>query len=127
MLAPGAERSYQFLPWAQRLCLFHIAYEAKNFCDSVIHNDGVVFLVHHVSTGLLAVIEVFASLREEYSIRLHFFLCVHFRRWRCIRCSMSTLSSSLELVKYPPQYFAYLFVLMEIMALPRSDVRIRSL
>ena len=53
--AIGAERSYIFSSAAQRLCVWQIAYEAKNFCDSVIHNDGVIFLVHHTATGLLAV------------------------------------------------------------------------
>ena len=51
----GSERSYIFSSAAQRLCVWQIAYEAKNFCDSVIHNDGVIFLVHHTATGLLAV------------------------------------------------------------------------
>ena len=54
----GAERSYIFSSAAQRLCVWQIAYEAKNFCDSVIHNDGVIFLVHHTATGLLAVISI---------------------------------------------------------------------
>ena len=53
--AIGAERSFFFSSAAQRLCVWQIAYEAKNFCDSVIHNDGVIFLVHHTATGLLAV------------------------------------------------------------------------
>ena len=51
----GSERSFIFSSAAQRLCVWQIAYEAKNFCDSVIHNDGVIFLVHHTATGLLAV------------------------------------------------------------------------
>ena len=54
----GAERSFTFSSAAQRLCVWQIAYEAKNFCDSVIHNDGVIFLVHHTATGLLAVRDV---------------------------------------------------------------------
>jgi hypothetical protein len=51
----GAERAFVFSSASQRLCVWQIAYEAKNFCDSVIHNDGVLFLVHHTFTGLLAV------------------------------------------------------------------------
>ena len=55
LLKGGVERSYLYVAAAQRLCLFHIAYESKNFVDSVIHNDGPIFLVHHFCTGLLAV------------------------------------------------------------------------
>ena len=52
----GAERIYHFSPAAQRLCMVQIAYEAKNFCDSVIHNDGAIFLAHHILTGLVTVV-----------------------------------------------------------------------
>jgi hypothetical protein len=53
--AIGAERSYAFSAAAQRLAVWQVAYELKNFCDSVIHNDGVVFLVHHTCTAILSV------------------------------------------------------------------------
>ena len=53
--AIGAARAFTYSSAAQRLCVWQIAYEAKNFCDSVIHNDGPIFLVHHVATGMLAV------------------------------------------------------------------------
>jgi len=53
--AIGAQRAYTYSAAAQRLCAWQIAYEAKNFCDSVIYNDGPIFLVHHVATGMLAV------------------------------------------------------------------------
>ena len=55
VLSAGAERLYQYLPAAQRLIVMHIGYETKNFCDSVIHNDGVLFLVHHTCTLILCV------------------------------------------------------------------------
>ena len=54
IMGVGGERAYVFSAATQRLCVMQIAYEAKNFCDSVIHNDGVVFLIHHTVTGLLA-------------------------------------------------------------------------
>lgn len=54
-LAIGYDRIYQYLPSAQRLITMHIAYETKNFCDSVIHNDGLLFLVHHTCTLILCV------------------------------------------------------------------------
>lgn len=52
--AIGADRAYMFSAAAQRLCIAQVAYEIKNFCDSVIHNDGVIFLAHHTVTALLA-------------------------------------------------------------------------
>ena len=68
----GAERSYIFSSAAQRLCVWQIAYEAKNFCDSVIHNDGVIFLVHHTATGLLAVTFYHLSVQLISYAELHF-------------------------------------------------------
>lgn len=65
----GAERAFIFSSAAQRLCIWQIAYEAKNFCDSVIHNDGVIFLVHHTVTALLAVsAEIIIFLKFLYTI-----------------------------------------------------------
>jgi hypothetical protein len=55
-LAVGAERIYHFSPAAQRLCMLQVAYEAKNFCDSVIHSDGAVFLAHHILTGFVTIV-----------------------------------------------------------------------
>ena len=55
VLGTGAERLYQYIPAAQRLIVMHIGYETKNFCDSVIHNDGLLFLVHHTCTLILCV------------------------------------------------------------------------
>ena len=69
----GAERSFIFSSAAQRLCVWQIAYEAKNFCDSVIHNDGVIFLVHHTATGLLAVRDVSNESKCKLSKLLFFF------------------------------------------------------
>ena len=51
----GHDRAYTFSPAAQRLCVWQVAYQAKNFVDAVIHNDGLLFLAHHVVTGVLSV------------------------------------------------------------------------
>ena len=52
--AAGYERVYAYSSAAQRLCVFQIAYESKNFCDSLIHNDGALFLAHHLTTGIVS-------------------------------------------------------------------------
>jgi hypothetical protein len=62
IVSVGVARSYFHHPIGFVVCLLQVAYEAKNFCDSVIHNDGLLFLAHHVSTGYLAV-----SIRIEIS------------------------------------------------------------
>merc|ERR1712137_1203685 len=51
-----AERLFVYLPAAHRLCLFHAAWEVKSFVDSVMHNDGVIFLFHHVGAFIMCVI-----------------------------------------------------------------------
>jgi len=48
-------RLYSYAAAAQRLILWQLAFETKNFCDSYIHNDGIVFLAHHSMTAILAV------------------------------------------------------------------------
>jgi len=55
VLSFGHERSYIFSPAAQRLCVWQVAYQLKNFVDAVLHNDGPLFLAHHLVTGLLSV------------------------------------------------------------------------
>lgn len=70
--AIGSERAYAFSAAAQRLCTMQVAYELKNFCDSVIHNDGWIFLAHHTVTCLLSAL----SLRPF----LHLY-CAYFLGW----------------------------------------------
>jgi hypothetical protein len=52
--AAGSERIYAYSPAAQRLAVLQVAYEMKNFCDSIIHNDGIIFLAHHLVTGIVS-------------------------------------------------------------------------
>ena len=57
-VADSTERMYMFSAAAQRLIVWQLAYEIKNLCDSVLHNDGVVFLVHHTLTAVLALSKI---------------------------------------------------------------------
>jgi hypothetical protein len=73
----GVERALAFSSAAQRLCIWQIAYEAKNFCDSVIYNDGVIFLVHHTVTAMLAVgakFVTFIKLKLEFMLKICFYV-----------------------------------------------------
>jgi hypothetical protein len=49
------ERVYLFSPTAVLLCRIQVSYEAKNLVDSFVFGDGIVFIIHHISTGVLAV------------------------------------------------------------------------
>lgn len=99
----GAERSFIFSSAAQRLCVWQIAYEAKNFCDSVIHNDGVIFLVHHTATGLLAVLSdffvlcLFCTCVSEF-IQLNSVISLlilsNFMQYRHFVCALSYISTA---------------------------------
>ena len=51
----GKERAYLYRESAQTLCLHQAAYELKNLVDSIVYGDGIVFIVHHITTGLLAI------------------------------------------------------------------------
>lgn len=43
-------RMFTYLPEGQRVCLFFLAYQLKNTYDSIVWNDGMIFLIHHVLT-----------------------------------------------------------------------------
>ena len=51
---PGHERVFRFSPTASRMCMFHVAWEIKNFIDSVYAKDGIEHIVHHAVTATLA-------------------------------------------------------------------------
>jgi len=48
------ERVYSYIPSAQRLAVFHTAWEVKNLIDSLVHGDGALFVAHHIGTALVA-------------------------------------------------------------------------
>lgn len=50
----GHERVFRFSPTASRMCMFHVAWEIKNFIDSVYAKDGIEHIVHHAVTATLA-------------------------------------------------------------------------
>lgn len=43
-------RMFTYLPEAQRICLFFVAYQIKNTYDTIVWNDGLIFIIHHVLT-----------------------------------------------------------------------------
>ena len=49
----AVERVYMPSASALLLCRLQVAYELKNLLDSCIFGDGVVFVVHHICTGIL--------------------------------------------------------------------------
>ena len=51
----SAARLYFYSGQSQRLVLLTLAFQTKNFIDTVLHDDGIVFMLHHVATGALAV------------------------------------------------------------------------
>ncbi len=55
-VASPKERLYCYSSAASRLIVWQLAYQCKNFCDSCIHGDGIIFLLHHAMTFSLAVI-----------------------------------------------------------------------
>jgi len=43
-------RMFTYQPEAQRIALFFVAYQLKNTYDTIVWNDGLVFILHHVLT-----------------------------------------------------------------------------
>lgn len=45
-------RMFTYHPECQRLILFFVAYQIKNTYDTIVWNDGILFIVHHILTLL---------------------------------------------------------------------------
>lgn len=45
-------RMFTYHPEAQRITLFFVAYQLKNTYDTIMWNDGIIFIIHHVLTLL---------------------------------------------------------------------------
>jgi len=43
-------RMFTYQPEAQRITLFFVAYQLKNTYDTIVWNDGVLFIIHHALT-----------------------------------------------------------------------------
>jgi len=43
-------RMFTYQPVAQRIALFFVAYQIKNTYDTIVWNDGIIFILHHVLT-----------------------------------------------------------------------------
>jgi len=50
----SSARVYLFSGRSQRLCVLQLCFQAKNFIDTLVHGDGIIFAFHHVATGALA-------------------------------------------------------------------------
>lgn len=42
------ERMFTYHPEGQRVLLFFTAYQIKNLADTIVWNDGILFIIHHV-------------------------------------------------------------------------------
>lgn len=43
-------RMFTYRPESQRVALFFLAYQIKNTYDTIVWNDGIIFIIHHVLT-----------------------------------------------------------------------------
>ena len=43
-------RMFKYTPEAARICLFFLSFQLKNFYDTIVWNDGALFIIHHVLT-----------------------------------------------------------------------------
>ena len=43
-------RMFTYQPEAQRVTLFFLAYQLKNTYDTIVWDDGIIFIIHHVLT-----------------------------------------------------------------------------
>ena len=52
-------RMFTYQPESQRLTLFFVAYQIKNTYDTIVWNDGPLFVAHHVLTLFTTVSDLF--------------------------------------------------------------------
>ena len=51
LTAGGYEaRMFTYHPAAQRITVFFVAYQLKNTYDTIVWDDGIIFIIHHVLT-----------------------------------------------------------------------------
>ena len=51
LTAGGYEaRMFTYHPEAQRITVFFVAYQLKNTYDTIVWDDGIIFIIHHVVT-----------------------------------------------------------------------------
>lgn len=48
-------RMFTYQPESQRICVFFVAYQIKNTIDTIIWNDGWLFIIHHILALLTTV------------------------------------------------------------------------
>ena len=41
-------RMFTYIPEGQRVLLFFTAYQIKNLADTIVWNDGILFIIHHI-------------------------------------------------------------------------------
>jgi len=61
-------RLFTYHPAAQHVLLFFFAYQVKNMFDSIVWNDGIVFILHHLLSGAAAWGGMFPGSTHYYAI-----------------------------------------------------------
>uniref|UniRef100_A0A7S4J8V0 TLC domain-containing protein n=1 Tax=Odontella aurita TaxID=265563 RepID=A0A7S4J8V0_9STRA len=61
-------RMFTYRPAAQRILLLFLGYQVKNTYDSYVWNDGIVFIFHHLLSGVTAWGGMFPGLAHFYAI-----------------------------------------------------------
>lgn len=61
-------RLFTYHPAAQQVLLFFFAYQTKNMFDSIVWNDGPIFIIHHLLSGAAAWGGMYPGCAHYYAI-----------------------------------------------------------
>ena len=94
LTAGGYEaRMFTYHPEAQRITVFFVAYQLKNTYDTIVWDDGIIFIIHHVVTLVTTVrcffLCMFSSNRQTrnvsfFSVCVRIQLIIYFFRFRIL-------------------------------------------
>lgn len=61
-------RLYQYVPEGQQVLLFFFAYQVKNMYDTIVWNDGLLFVLHHIFAGATAWFGMYPGVAGIYAL-----------------------------------------------------------
>lgn len=64
----GPKRIHTYLPEGHQVLLAFFAYQTKNMYDTVVWNDGILFILHHLFAGMTAWLGMYPGVAGVYGL-----------------------------------------------------------
>jgi len=64
----ASRRIYGYVPEGHQLLIFFLAYQMKNMYDTIVWNDGALFIFHHILSGVAAWVGLYPGVAQVYGL-----------------------------------------------------------